>query len=197
MPNEVSQETGLKLLPAPASAKALLAEQVATTDCIFSVLVLYGGQSAYAEATRFMEFLTANLAPDVDVQASEWSFEELQHLRPGGVTTELAEQTDVLLLVTEEHQDLPVPVRRWIASWLKQARSSSALVCLVGSAPDHCPVWPTDRNLRNACAEAGVSFFATSFHSKTASPRPECCPVHPSLSIDVSLSGISHWGINE
>jgi hypothetical protein len=189
------QET--KLLPAPASVKALLAEQAAETQGVFSVLALYGGESAHAEAIRFAEFLAHNLAPDVDVQTSEWSFAELQHLRPGQVTAELAEQTDVLLLVTEEHQELPVPIRRWIASWLRQARPSCALVCLVGSAPDHCPVWPADRNLRNACAEAGVSFFASSFHSKAASCPQQCCPAHLLLSIEVSLSGISRWGINE
>jgi hypothetical protein len=193
-----SQET--KLLPAPASVKALLAESRScgtATEGVFSVLALYGGQNAHAEAIRFAEFLAHNLAPDVDMQTSEWSFAELQHLRPGQVTAELAEQTDVLLLVTEEHQELPVPIRRWIASWLRQARPSCALVCLVGSALDHCPVWPADRNLRNACAEAGVSFFASSFHSKATAPLQQCCPAYPALSLEISLSGISHWGINE
>jgi hypothetical protein len=87
-----------KLLPAPALVKALLAQDSSVNESVFSMLALYGGGDAHAEATDFTSFLANQLAPDLEVQTSEWSFEELDHLRPGTVSTELAEQTDVLLL---------------------------------------------------------------------------------------------------
>jgi hypothetical protein len=190
-----AEETSVKLLPAPALVKALLPEDTCVSDFVFSMMALYGDGSAHAEATDFIRFLTHKLAPDIDVQTSEWSFEELDHLRPGTVSTELGEQTDFLLLVSEEQQDLPLGIRRWIASWLKQARPSCALVCLVGSAADRCPVWPAHHNLKNACAEAGVSFFASSFQSR--GDARQCCPAHHFFTAGFSLSGVSHWGINE
>jgi hypothetical protein len=192
-----TEETSVKLLAAPALVKALLAQDASVKESVFSMLALYGGGDAHVEATDFITFLAHEFAPDLDVQTSEWSFEELGHLRPDAVSTELTEQTDVLLLVAEEREDLPLAIRRWIASWLKQAGRSSALVCLVGSAPDRCPVWPAQHNLKNACAEAGVSFFASSFHSRADLPAQQCCPAPRFFSAGFSLSGVSHWGINE
>jgi hypothetical protein len=196
--NAPAQDGNVKLLPPSADhIKALLAEHISEAELLLSVTILYSDENAHAEAMRFNKFLTQMLGPDLGFQTSQWRLDELRYLRPGAVMMELAEQTDVLVLVTNEQDDLPITVRRWIALWLNQADPGCALVCLVGSATDRCPVWPATANLRNACEHAGVSFFASSFHAQPAPEAPQASQPEMLITVHCSLTGVSHWGINE
>lgn len=192
----VGQDAAVKLLSPPAlHVKALLPEYVSEAQALLSVTILCSGDGAGAEAAHFTKFLAQKLGPDVDFQANYWTFDELQHLRSGMVATELAEQTHVLILVAEELQELPVSVRKWIVGWLNQARPWYAFVCLVGSR-DGRSMSAVCQCLRNACEQARVSFFLSSFRTRV---RPTSAS-RASRAITPKVEppfGVAHWGINE
>jgi hypothetical protein len=137
---------------------------------------------------HFREFLEQKLGSEMDFQIRHWTFEELEHLRPGIVARKLAEETHVLVLVTEELRELAVGVRKWMISWLDQARPWYALICLSGTR-DLCEC------LRNACREAGVNFFASRFRTDTAAIHRQVR--RAPAAHDAEEGGVTHWGINE
>jgi len=184
---------GTKLL-APPNERTLLPERV-TWQAAVSVTTLFATDVAHEEAERFAEFLSEKLGEDLEMHVRHWSYNELQHLRAGKIAAELAEQTDVLLLVTHVDEVLPPAVARWIAGWLLQANSTCAAVCLVGSN-DHTVESAVVRHLRRACETAQVQFFVSGF---TVDARRELTSVAScSGSPDhFEAFGIMHWGINE
>jgi len=160
-----------------------------------SVTTLFATDAAHEEAQRFTQFLSEKLGADLELQVRHWSYGELQHLRAGKVAAELAQQTDILLLVTHADELLPPAVARWIAKWLLQARSSCAAVCLVGSG-DRTVESAAARHLRRACEAAQVQFFASGFTA--SAPRQRRSSIHRSGSDGrFEAFGIMHWGINE
>jgi hypothetical protein len=173
---------------------ALLAKLAPATGAV-SVTALFGTDAAHAEAERFTKFLAGKLGADLDLHVRHWSYHELQHLRVGKVAADLAEQTDILLLVTHADDVLPPAVGRWIASWLLQAGSSDAAICLVGSADAGIEA-PVAHHLRNACEQTQVQFFASRF-----TMRGPCRPGQDALCSGAEdhfqAFGIMHWGINE
>jgi hypothetical protein len=181
-----------KLL-APPGERALLAEHA---EAVVSMTALFEGDPWEEEVQRFTELLTTKLGDDIALQVRQWTYGELQHLRAERIASELAEQTDLLLLVTHADAVLPEAVGRWIAAWLRQADASCAAVCLVGLKEGDTAGSGVARNLRNACELAKVEFFTSSFklgasrRSIVTSPRQ--VPVH-----QLHASGIMHWGINE
>jgi hypothetical protein len=183
----------MKLL-APPQACALLAERVSTQGLV-SVTALFDGDAAHNEIQRFTDFLGEQLGADIEVRVRHWTYHELQHLRPGKVADELAEQTDILLLVTHVDEVLPVAVGRWVAAWLQQAGASSAAVCLVGSSDGAAAHAPVARNLRNACQHAQVEFFVSTFRAQR--PKAATASSPNSRSARLCMYGIRRWGINE
>lgn len=184
---------GTKLL-APPDERPVLPER-ATAQPTVSVTTLFATDVAHNEAERFAEFLSEKLGSDLELHVRHWSFNELQHLRAGKVAADLAEQTDILLLVTHADELLPPAVARWIAGWLLQARSPCAAVCLVGSG-DRTVESAVARHLRRACEAAQVQFFASGL--TVSAPRQRGSSVLHSGSDDrFEAFGIMHWGINE
>ena len=182
-----------KLL-APPNEKALLAEHA---EAVVSMTALFEGDDWHEEVQRFTELLTTKLGDDIALQVRQWTYSELQHLRAERIASELAEQTDLLLLVTHAGAVLPEAVGRWIAAWLRQANASCAAVCLVGLNEGDTAESGVARNLRNACEHAKVEFFVSPFRlngqrSETANPLHACW--HEAKRCG---SGILHWGINE
>ena len=190
MLDESGEET--KLLAAPR-CRMLLAEQ--TPPCL-SVTALFGDETAHDEIQRFVKFLSGGLDADIDVRLRHWSYTELEHLRAETVAAELAEQTDLLLLVTQQDEALPAPVARWIAAWLQQASKRCAAVCLVGNRDNSAAEATVARNLRNACEQAQVEFFISTFTLRE--PRVKIAtPLCAGRRDAPCGAGIMHWGINE
>jgi hypothetical protein len=179
----------------PMQTRALLPER-AMAQFAVSITTLFGSDDAHDEAQRFTEFLSDKLGADVEVRVRHWSYAELQHLRAGNVAADLAQQTDILVLVTHAHEVLPPAVGRWVAAWLLQAASSSAAICLVGSS-DATVEAPVACQLRNACEQAEVQFFVSAFASHARHQSPLETRAHPNLHRRLESSGIMHWGINE
>ena len=181
---------GGKLVSPPATrVKAFFSDHPPNAEAVLSVTMLCSAEGAHEEAAHFTEFLGEKLGRDTDLQISHWTFEELEHLRPGVVARELAEETRVLALVAAEPLELPVRVRKWIVSWLNQAQPWYALVYLYGTR-DGC------ERLRSACREARVNFFASGFqtHHAVTNPRTRSAPAGFEAE---QRRGGSHWGINE
>ena len=182
----------MKLLSRPRE-NALLAEPA---EAVVSVTALFEGEAWHEEVQRFTELLTTKLGDDIALQIRQWTYSELQHLRAERIASELAEQTDLLLLVTHADAVLPEAVGRWIAAWLRQANASCAAVCLVGLNDGDNAESGVARNLRNACEHAKVECFVTTFKldasRKSIAPSPRQIPRY-----QVHGSGIMHWGINE
>ncbi len=181
-----------KLLSGPRE-NALLAEHA---EAVVSMTALFEGDAWLEDVQRFTDLLAARLGDDIAVQVRQWTYSELQHLRAERIAWELAEQTDLLVLVTHADAVLPEAVGRWIAGWLRQANPSCAAVCLVGLSEGDTAEAGVAHNLRNACQHAQVECFVTGFRldpsrkSVTRSPRKlPFGALHP--------SGIMHWGINE
>ena len=183
---------GTKLL-APPNERALLAEHA---EAVVSVTALFEGDALHAEVHRFTELLATKLGGDIALHVRQWTYNELQHLRAERIASELAEQTDLLLLVTHADAVLPEAVGRWIAGWLRQANASCAAVCLVGLNEGDTAESGVARNLRNACEHAKVEFFFSSFKldasRESIASSPGQLPRY-----DLHASGIMHWGINE
>ena len=181
-----------KLLP-PPHEKPLLAEHA---EAVVSMTALFEGEAWHEEVQRFTELFTTKLGEDIALQVRQWTFSELQHLRAERIASELAEQTDLLLLVTHADAALPEAVGRWIAAWLRQADASCAAVCLVGLNKGDTAESGVARNFRNACEHANVEFFVSSFKLdaslKSTPPSPRGIPRY-----QLHASGIVHWGINE
>jgi hypothetical protein len=184
---------GPKLLPAPQD-HALLSEQVSTHGFV-SVTALFDADAAHNEIQWFTNFLSEKVGADIEVRVRHWTYHELQHLRPGNVADELAEQTDILLLVTHVDEVLPVAVGRWVAAWLERAGPSSAAVCLVGSSDGAAAHAPVARNLQNACRHAQVEFFVSAF--KAQRPKAGTASFPNSRSARLCMCGTRRWGINE
>jgi len=181
-----------KLLTRPPG-KVLLAEHA---EAVVSMTALFEGEPWHEEVQRFTELLTRKLGDDIALQVRQWTYSELQHLRAERIASELAEQTDVLLLVTHADTVLPEAVGRWIAAWLRQATASCAAVCLVGLSEGDTAESGVARNLRNACEHAKVEFFVSSF--KLEAPRKAVASAPRRLPLyQLHASGIMHWGINE
>lgn len=181
-----------KLLSQPRE-KALLAEHA---EAVVSMTALFEGEAWHEEVQRFTELLTTKLGDDIALQVRQWTYSELQHLRAERIASELAEQTDLLLLVTRADAELPEAVGRWIAAWLRQANASCAAVCLVGLSEGDNAESGVARNLRNACEHAKVEFFLSSFKldasRKLIARSPRQLPRY-----QLHASGVMHWGINE
>jgi hypothetical protein len=181
-----------KLLSRPHE-KALLAEHA---EAVVSMTALFEGEAWHEEVQRFTELLTSKLGDEIALQVRQWTYSELQHLRAERIASELAEQTDVLLLVTHADAVLPEAVGRWIAAWLRQANAACAAVCLVGLNEGASAESGVARNLRNACEHAKVEFFVSSFKldasRKSIASSPRQLPRY-----HIHASGIMHWGINE
>lgn len=186
---------GTKLL-APPDERTLLPER-ATSQAAVSVTTLFAAGIAHDQAERFAEFLSEKLGTDLELRVRHWSYNELEHLRAGEVAADLAEQTDVLLLITHADELLPPAVARWIAGWLLQANSSCAAVCLVGS--NDCSVEsPVARHLCRACEAAQIQFFVSGFTAKARHQRTSSVSSEYFTSPDhFEAFGIMHWGINE
>ena len=181
-----------KLL-APPDGRTLLAE---CGEAVVSMTALFEDEPWQEEVQRFTQLLATKLGHDIPLQVRHWTYSELQHLRAERIASELAEQTDLLLLVTQADAVLPEAVGRWIAAWLRQADASCAAVCLVGLNEGDTAESGVARNLRNACAHANVEFFVSSFKldasRKSIPASPRQVPVH-----QLHGFGIMHWGINE
>jgi hypothetical protein len=184
---------GPKLLPAPHHPP-LLSEHL-SAESLVSVTALFDGDAAHNEIQRFTDFLGEQLDTDIEVRVRHWTYHELQHLRPGKVADELAEQTDILLLVTHVDEVLPVAVARWVAAWLQQAGRSSAAVCLVGSSDGVATHAPVARNLQNACQHAQVEFFVSAFRAQR--PKVGTASSPNSRPPRLCVCGILHWGLND
>jgi hypothetical protein len=184
---------GPKLLAAPHDP-ALLSEHLSAEGLVW-VTALFDGDAAHDEIQRFTDFLGEQLGADIEVRVRHWTYHELQHLRPGAVADELAEQTDILLLMTHVDEVLPMAVGRWVAAWLQQAGPSSAAVCLVGSSDGVAAHAPVARNLRNACEHAQVEFFVSAF--KAQRPKAGTASSPNSRSARLCMCGTRRWGINE
>jgi len=177
----------------PPNERALLAEHA---EAVVSMTALFEGDAWQEEVQRFTELLTTKLGDDIALQVRQWTYSELQHLRAERIASELAEQTDLLLLVTHADAVLPEAVGRWIAAWLRQANASCAAVCLVGLNEGDTAESGVARNLRNACEHAKVEFFVSSF--KLDASRKSFASSPRQLPRDhLHASGILHWGINE
>ncbi len=181
-----------KLLSRPRE-NALLAEHA---EAVVSVTALFEGEAWYEEVQRFTELLNAKLGDDIALQVRQWTYGELQHLRAERIAAELAEQTDLLLLVTHSDAVLPEAVGRWVAGWLRQANGSCAAVCLVGLNEGDTAESGVARNLRNACEHAEVEFFVSSFKLDASRKSIASSPRHLPR-YQLHASGTMHWGINE
>ncbi len=186
------ESAATKLLSRPRE-KTLLTEHA---EAVVSMTALFEGEAWHEEVQRFTELLTTKLGDDIAIQVRQWTYGELQNLRAERIASELAEQTDVLLLVTHADAVLPEAVGRWIAAWLRQANASCAAVCLVGLNEGDTAESGIARNLRNACEHAKVECFVSTFKldaaRKSIARSPRQIPRHQILG-----SGIMHWGINE
>lgn len=180
-----------KLLP-PPDQRTLLAEHA---EAVVSMTALFEDDPWQEEVQRFTELLTAKLGDDIALQVRQWTYGELQHLRAERIASELAEQTDLLLLVTHADSVLPEAVGRWIAAWLQQADASCAAVCLVGSSDGAATHAPVARNLRNACQHAQVDCFVSTFRAQR--PLADTPSSANSQSARPCACGIQHWGLNE
>lgn len=172
--------------------KALLAEHA---QAVVSMTALFEGEAWHEEVQRFTELLATKLGDDIALQVRQWTFSELQHLRAERIASELAQQTDLLLLVTHADAVLPEAVGRWIAAWLQQADASCAAVCLVASSDGAATHAPVARNLRNACQHAQVDFFMSTFRAQR--PMADTPSSPNSQSAQPYACGILHWGLNE
>ena len=186
------ESAATKLLSGPRE-QALLAEY---SEAVVSMTALFEGEAWHEEVQRFTELLTSRLGDDIALQVRHWTYAELQHLRAERIASELAEQTDVLLLVTQADAVLPEAVGRWVAGWLRQANASCAAVCLVGLSEGDTPESGVARNLRNACEHAKVECFVSSF-ALDASRKPILRSPRQNPRYQLQGSGVMHWGINE
>ena len=184
------EETKLLL---PPDERTLLAEHA---EAVVSMTALFEDDPWQEEVQRFTQLLATKLGNDIALQVRHWTYSELQHLRAERIALELAEQTDLLLLVTHADAVLPEAVGRWIAAWLRQANASCAAVCLVGLNEGDTAESGVARNLRNACEHANVEFLASSFKLNASRKPIARSPCQPPMR-QPHTSGIMHWGINE
>jgi hypothetical protein len=160
-----------------------------TSPVVLSVLTLYS-ESVASEYGRFAAFLNDLLGEGAELCGTAVAFENLQNSTAGLLTE--SESSDVVVLITRE-EELPLKVRHWLASWLKQAHADSAVICLLADGVYHDSA--TWHGVHRACDEAGVAFFATGFKAdaiarpQNAKSAPGECKTH--------CSGAVHWGINE
>lgn len=169
-------------------SRHLLPENCHIPLTTLSVLTLYSEPVA-AEYARFMAFLDDLLGDGAELRQTAMAFGDLK--KSTGLLAE-GEAPDVVVLITGE-EELPALLRRWLAGWLKQAHSSSAIICLLADGIyRESSTW---HGVHRACDEAGVAFFATGFKFDGA---PSACARKPTeFDREAYSSGIMHWGINE
>jgi hypothetical protein len=112
----------------------------------WSVVVVYEDTAAREQAVDFCDQLVKRFWARFEFEVSWWSFSLLQKDPVAMEAAEKAAQADLVILSSLRQEDLPVPVKGWIESWLSRRGDREGILAglmgpgVVGSgleAPKH------------------------------------------------------------
>jgi hypothetical protein len=143
-----------------------------------NVLSVYSSKDAARMAAQVCNSLRVKLGSTFRVTQSEWNAELLRNGKLRQLATSEAVQSDVIILATNEGQEISSEIREWLESFRTEPRSApSALVALLKCEDDKTPHL-VEKSLEAFAQAAKMSFYC---HSEVSRSDRIPAPFHMAL----------------
>jgi len=128
---------------------------------LFSALIAYEDSTTRDRALRICDRLVEKFWKDVEFDYSWWRFDFLRDLDIVDAAAYSAAGADLILVSAHAGRELPLPVQRWIETWLPLRKSGGGVLgAMIGTGQDQYKgLTPIHVYLREAAQRANMDFL--------------------------------------